>query len=91
MCCAAAGLSVELEELMVEGLLLQVSLPEITQLYHVLLNGLRTHHTNERTSLQDDDPSDCDKLKQCNSQGKSSPQKVCEHACYQIHLIQLYS
>uniref|UniRef100_A0A8C7QUZ4 [histone H3]-trimethyl-L-lysine(4) demethylase n=1 Tax=Oncorhynchus mykiss TaxID=8022 RepID=A0A8C7QUZ4_ONCMY len=54
---------VELEELMVEGLLLQVSLPEITQLYHVLLNGLKTHHTNERTSLQDDDPSDCDKLK----------------------------
>uniref|UniRef100_A0A673XPV8 [histone H3]-trimethyl-L-lysine(4) demethylase n=1 Tax=Salmo trutta TaxID=8032 RepID=A0A673XPV8_SALTR len=64
VCCAAADLSVELEELMVEGLLLQVSLPEITQLYHVLLNGLRTHHTNERTSLQDDDPSDCDKLKQ---------------------------
>uniref|UniRef100_A0A8C7QUJ7 [histone H3]-trimethyl-L-lysine(4) demethylase n=1 Tax=Oncorhynchus mykiss TaxID=8022 RepID=A0A8C7QUJ7_ONCMY len=78
VCCAAADLSVELEELMVEGLLLQVSLPEITQLYHVLLNGLKTHHTNERTSLQDDDPSDCDKLKQCNSQGKSFPQKVCE-------------
>uniref|UniRef100_A0A8C7FQA6 [histone H3]-trimethyl-L-lysine(4) demethylase n=1 Tax=Oncorhynchus kisutch TaxID=8019 RepID=A0A8C7FQA6_ONCKI len=75
VCCAAADLSVELEELMVEGLLLQVSLPEITQLYHVLLNGLKTHHTNERTSLQDDDPSDCDKLKQCNSQGKSFPQK----------------
>uniref|UniRef100_A0A8C8D6R8 [histone H3]-trimethyl-L-lysine(4) demethylase n=1 Tax=Oncorhynchus tshawytscha TaxID=74940 RepID=A0A8C8D6R8_ONCTS len=55
VCCAAADLSVELEELMVEGLLLQVSLPEITQLYHVLLNGLKTHHTNERTSLQDDD------------------------------------
>uniref|UniRef100_A0A673XWT6 [histone H3]-trimethyl-L-lysine(4) demethylase n=1 Tax=Salmo trutta TaxID=8032 RepID=A0A673XWT6_SALTR len=72
VCCAAADLSVELEELMVEGLLLQVSLPEITQLYHVLLNGLRTHHTNERTSLQDDDPSDCDKLKQCNSQGKKN-------------------
>uniref|UniRef100_A0A4W5KGB1 [histone H3]-trimethyl-L-lysine(4) demethylase n=1 Tax=Hucho hucho TaxID=62062 RepID=A0A4W5KGB1_9TELE len=70
VCCAAADLSVELEELMVEGLLLQVSLPEITQLYHVLLNGLRTHHTNGRTSLQDDDPSDCDKLKQCNSQRK---------------------
>uniref|UniRef100_A0A4W5KDI6 [histone H3]-trimethyl-L-lysine(4) demethylase n=1 Tax=Hucho hucho TaxID=62062 RepID=A0A4W5KDI6_9TELE len=58
VCCAAADLSVELEELMVEGLLLQVSLPEITQLYHVLLNG--------------------------------SPQKVCEHASYQIHLIPLY-
>ncbi|XP_064778606.1 lysine-specific demethylase 5B-B-like isoform X1 [Oncorhynchus masou masou] len=74
-CIPLQDLSVELEELMVEGLLLQVSLPEITQLYHVLLNGLKTHHTNERTSLQDDDPSDCDKLKQCNSQGKSFPQK----------------
>uniref|UniRef100_A0A4W5KY76 [histone H3]-trimethyl-L-lysine(4) demethylase n=1 Tax=Hucho hucho TaxID=62062 RepID=A0A4W5KY76_9TELE len=70
VCCAAADLSVELEELMVEGLLLQVSLPEITQLYHVLLNGLRTHHTNGRTSLQDDDPSDCDKLKQSEKKAK---------------------
>uniref|UniRef100_A0A8C8D6J7 [histone H3]-trimethyl-L-lysine(4) demethylase n=1 Tax=Oncorhynchus tshawytscha TaxID=74940 RepID=A0A8C8D6J7_ONCTS len=70
-CIPLQDLSVELEELMVEGLLLQVSLPEITQLYHVLLNGLKTHHTNERTSLQDDVPSDCDKLKQCNSQGKT--------------------
>lgn len=87
MCCAAAGLSVELEELMVEGLLLQVSLPEITQLYHVLLNGLGTHHTHGRTSQQEDDPSGCDKRKQCNSQGRSSPQKevcVCEHASYQV-------
>uniref|UniRef100_A0A8C8GVH2 [histone H3]-trimethyl-L-lysine(4) demethylase n=1 Tax=Oncorhynchus tshawytscha TaxID=74940 RepID=A0A8C8GVH2_ONCTS len=39
-CIPLQGLSVELEELMVEGLLLQVSLPEITQLYHVLLNGI---------------------------------------------------
>uniref|UniRef100_A0A8C8DDV1 [histone H3]-trimethyl-L-lysine(4) demethylase n=1 Tax=Oncorhynchus tshawytscha TaxID=74940 RepID=A0A8C8DDV1_ONCTS len=46
-CIPLQDLSVELEELMVEGLLLQVSLPEITQLYHVLLNGLKTHHTNE--------------------------------------------
>uniref|UniRef100_A0A8C7MX20 [histone H3]-trimethyl-L-lysine(4) demethylase n=1 Tax=Oncorhynchus kisutch TaxID=8019 RepID=A0A8C7MX20_ONCKI len=45
-CIPLQGLSVELEELMVEGLLLQVSLPEITQLYHVLLNGLGTHHTH---------------------------------------------
>ncbi|XP_024240033.1 lysine-specific demethylase 5B-B isoform X1 [Oncorhynchus tshawytscha] len=74
-CIPLQGLSVELEELMVEGLLLQVSLPEITQLYHVLLNGLGTHHTHGRTSQQEDDPSDCDKRKQCNSQGRSSPQK----------------
>uniref|UniRef100_A0A4W5NKB9 [histone H3]-trimethyl-L-lysine(4) demethylase n=1 Tax=Hucho hucho TaxID=62062 RepID=A0A4W5NKB9_9TELE len=84
-CSYLSILNVELEELMVEGLLLQVSLPEITQLYHVLLNGLGTHHTNRRTSQQDDDPSDCDKRKQCNSQGRSSPKKeVCEHASYQI-------
>uniref|UniRef100_A0A8C7VCP3 [histone H3]-trimethyl-L-lysine(4) demethylase n=1 Tax=Oncorhynchus mykiss TaxID=8022 RepID=A0A8C7VCP3_ONCMY len=49
-CIPLPGLSVELEELMVEGLLLQVSLPEITQLYHALLNGLGTHHTHGRTS-----------------------------------------
>uniref|UniRef100_A0A8C7P0V8 [histone H3]-trimethyl-L-lysine(4) demethylase n=1 Tax=Oncorhynchus mykiss TaxID=8022 RepID=A0A8C7P0V8_ONCMY len=57
-CIPLPGLSVELEELMVEGLLLQVSLPEITQLYHALLNGLGTHHTHGRTSQQEDDPSD---------------------------------
>uniref|UniRef100_A0A6Q2Z6A5 [histone H3]-trimethyl-L-lysine(4) demethylase n=1 Tax=Esox lucius TaxID=8010 RepID=A0A6Q2Z6A5_ESOLU len=48
--CAVSGLSVELEELMVEGLLLQVSLPEVTRLYHVLLNGLRRHHTSRQTN-----------------------------------------
>lgn len=73
--CYPAGLEAELEELMVEGLLLQVSLPEIQQLYRVLLNRLRTHPINGRTSPQDDDPSDCDSRKQCNSQGKNLPQK----------------
>ncbi|XP_061075789.1 lysine (K)-specific demethylase 5Ba [Conger conger] len=37
-CIPLQGLSPELEELMVEGLLLQVSLPEIQQLHHILLN-----------------------------------------------------
>uniref|UniRef100_A0A8C7NZ02 [histone H3]-trimethyl-L-lysine(4) demethylase n=1 Tax=Oncorhynchus mykiss TaxID=8022 RepID=A0A8C7NZ02_ONCMY len=74
-CIPLPGLSVELEELMVEGLLLQVSLPEITQLYHALLNGLGTHHTHGRTSQQEDDPSDCDKRKQCNSQGRKKKAK----------------
>uniref|UniRef100_A0AAY4BA83 [histone H3]-trimethyl-L-lysine(4) demethylase n=1 Tax=Denticeps clupeoides TaxID=299321 RepID=A0AAY4BA83_9TELE len=39
-CIPLQGLSAELEELMVEGLLLQVSLPETQQLYRVLLNGM---------------------------------------------------
>ncbi|KAB5567328.1 hypothetical protein PHYPO_G00231500 [Pangasianodon hypophthalmus] len=38
-CIPLQGLSTELEELMVEGLLLQVSLPETQQLYMLLLNG----------------------------------------------------
>ncbi|KAK5895431.1 hypothetical protein CesoFtcFv8_012024 [Champsocephalus esox] len=37
-CIPLQGLSVELEELMVEGLLLQVSLPEVQKLFHVLLD-----------------------------------------------------
>lgn len=40
------GLSSELEELMVEGLLLQVSLPETQQLYRLLLSGLPTTNTS---------------------------------------------
>ncbi|KAI4881507.1 hypothetical protein NFI96_012323 [Prochilodus magdalenae] len=38
-CIPLQGLSAELEELMVEGLLLQVSLPETEQLYSLLLNS----------------------------------------------------
>uniref|UniRef100_A0AAR2M0A2 [histone H3]-trimethyl-L-lysine(4) demethylase n=1 Tax=Pygocentrus nattereri TaxID=42514 RepID=A0AAR2M0A2_PYGNA len=38
-CGTDSSLSAELEELMVEGLLLQVSLPETEQLYSLLLNG----------------------------------------------------
>uniref|UniRef100_A0A4W6E9R3 [histone H3]-trimethyl-L-lysine(4) demethylase n=1 Tax=Lates calcarifer TaxID=8187 RepID=A0A4W6E9R3_LATCA len=37
-CIPLQGLSQELEELMVEGLLLPVSLPEVQSLYHVLLD-----------------------------------------------------
>uniref|UniRef100_A0A8C7J9E9 [histone H3]-trimethyl-L-lysine(4) demethylase n=1 Tax=Oncorhynchus kisutch TaxID=8019 RepID=A0A8C7J9E9_ONCKI len=75
-CIPLQGLSVELEELMVEGLLLQVSLPEITQLYHVLLNGLGTHHTHGRTSQQEDDPSDGDKRKQFNGAEKKAKRRL---------------
>nr|XP_015197730.1 PREDICTED: lysine-specific demethylase 5B isoform X1 [Lepisosteus oculatus] len=68
-CIPIQDLSPELEELMVEGLLLQVSLPEIQQLYQILLNGLTRQQTSpagpncERTGA-----------KQHNSQGRSPPQ-----------------
>ncbi len=40
------GLSSEVEELMVEGLLLQVSVPETQQLYRLLLSGPPTTNTS---------------------------------------------
>ncbi|XP_062314993.1 lysine-specific demethylase 5B-B isoform X1 [Osmerus eperlanus] len=72
-CIPLQGLSPELEELMVEGLLLQVSLPEIPSLYHMLLNGFRSQHTGGNM-LSQDDPSECDNHKQCKSQGRNQPQ-----------------
>uniref|UniRef100_A0A8C1IRU7 [histone H3]-trimethyl-L-lysine(4) demethylase n=1 Tax=Cyprinus carpio TaxID=7962 RepID=A0A8C1IRU7_CYPCA len=45
-CIYVPGLSSELEELMVEGLLLQVSLPEAQQLYRLLLSGPPTTNTS---------------------------------------------
>ncbi|XP_061114358.1 lysine-specific demethylase 5B-B-like isoform X2 [Conger conger] len=71
-CIPLQGLSQELEELMVEGLLLPVSLPEIQQLYHVLLNGLASP-ADGSASPRPQGP-DCDQHKQCNSQGRSPPQ-----------------
>uniref|UniRef100_A0A3B4XKS6 [histone H3]-trimethyl-L-lysine(4) demethylase n=1 Tax=Seriola lalandi dorsalis TaxID=1841481 RepID=A0A3B4XKS6_SERLL len=45
-CIPLQGLSQELEELMVEGLLLQVSLPEVQSLYHILLDRATSEHIN---------------------------------------------
>uniref|UniRef100_A0A667YTX1 [histone H3]-trimethyl-L-lysine(4) demethylase n=1 Tax=Myripristis murdjan TaxID=586833 RepID=A0A667YTX1_9TELE len=70
-CIPLQGLSRELEELMVEGLLLQVSLPETQSLYHALLNRVTTHHTNGCMSPSQDNSTDCDKYMQYNSQGKT--------------------
>uniref|UniRef100_A0A7N6BMC8 [histone H3]-trimethyl-L-lysine(4) demethylase n=1 Tax=Anabas testudineus TaxID=64144 RepID=A0A7N6BMC8_ANATE len=50
-CIPLQGLSWDLDELIVEGLLLQVSLPEVQSLYHVLLDRTSSWHTN----------TDCDK------------------------------
>lgn len=62
-CIPLQGLSQDLEELMVEGLLLQVSLPEVKSLYHVLLDRTSSWDTNI----------DCEKNLQFNSQGKILP------------------
>uniref|UniRef100_A0A8C1M3K3 [histone H3]-trimethyl-L-lysine(4) demethylase n=1 Tax=Cyprinus carpio TaxID=7962 RepID=A0A8C1M3K3_CYPCA len=45
-CIPLQGLSSEVEELMVEGLLLQVSVPETQQLYRLLLSGPPTTNTS---------------------------------------------
>uniref|UniRef100_A0A671LSC0 [histone H3]-trimethyl-L-lysine(4) demethylase n=1 Tax=Sinocyclocheilus anshuiensis TaxID=1608454 RepID=A0A671LSC0_9TELE len=45
-CIPLQGLSSEVEELMVEGLLLQVSVPETQQLYRLLLSGPLTTDTS---------------------------------------------
>ncbi|XP_060788218.1 lysine-specific demethylase 5B-B isoform X3 [Neoarius graeffei] len=59
-CIPLQGLSTELEELMVEGLLLQVSLPETQQLYTLLLNGPLTQcspqHTHSATDSSQHTP-----------------------------------
>ncbi|KAG9333773.1 hypothetical protein JZ751_010216 [Albula glossodonta] len=75
------GLDAELEELMVEGLLLQVSLPEIRELYHILLNGLTTQagHSCPSPQPQPQAPtpapdSNRHAPQQHNSQGESPPQ-----------------
>ncbi|XP_076022463.1 lysine-specific demethylase 5B-B isoform X2 [Genypterus blacodes] len=72
-CIPLQGLSKELEELMVEGLLLPVSLPEVQQLYHVLLDRAATQHTNRCTSQPQDDAIDCNERMQFNSQGNNLP------------------
>uniref|UniRef100_A0A3B1KA19 [histone H3]-trimethyl-L-lysine(4) demethylase n=1 Tax=Astyanax mexicanus TaxID=7994 RepID=A0A3B1KA19_ASTMX len=48
-CIPLQGLSADLEELMVDGLLLQVSLPETEQLYTLLLNGPPVQRSPQHT------------------------------------------
>lgn len=67
------GLSQDLEELMVEGLLLQLSLPEVQNLYHVLLDRASSEHTNRCMSPPQDEFTDCDTHVQFNSQGNNLP------------------
>uniref|UniRef100_A0A8C4HUM7 [histone H3]-trimethyl-L-lysine(4) demethylase n=1 Tax=Dicentrarchus labrax TaxID=13489 RepID=A0A8C4HUM7_DICLA len=70
-CIPLQGLSRDLEELMVEGLLLQVSLPEVQSLFHILLDRASSQHTNRCMSPTQDESTDCDQHMQFNSQGNN--------------------
>ncbi|XP_072223752.1 lysine-specific demethylase 5B-B isoform X2 [Leuresthes tenuis] len=72
-CIPLQGLSRELEELMVEGLLLQVSLPQVQSLYHVLLDRASSQHTNRCMSPPQEENTDSDKHTQFISQGTNMP------------------
>uniref|UniRef100_A0A1A8V0T2 [histone H3]-trimethyl-L-lysine(4) demethylase n=1 Tax=Nothobranchius furzeri TaxID=105023 RepID=A0A1A8V0T2_NOTFU len=72
-CIPLQGLSSELEELMVEGLLLQVSLPQVQSLYHVLLDRASSQHTNRPTSPSQGESTACDQHMQSVSQGTNIP------------------
>uniref|UniRef100_A0A1A8QY42 [histone H3]-trimethyl-L-lysine(4) demethylase n=1 Tax=Nothobranchius pienaari TaxID=704102 RepID=A0A1A8QY42_9TELE len=72
-CIPLQGLSSELEELMVEGLLLQVSLPQVQSLYHVLLDRASSQHTNRPTSPSQGESTACDQHMQLVSQGTNIP------------------
>ncbi|TNN73310.1 Lysine-specific demethylase 5B-B [Liparis tanakae] len=72
-CIPLQGLSHDLEELMVEGLLLQVCLPEVQSLFHVLLDRASSQHTNRCMSPPQEESTDCDKRMQFNSQGTNLP------------------
>uniref|UniRef100_A0A4W4F4E0 [histone H3]-trimethyl-L-lysine(4) demethylase n=1 Tax=Electrophorus electricus TaxID=8005 RepID=A0A4W4F4E0_ELEEL len=52
-CIPLSGLSSELEDLLVEGLLLQVTLPELQQLYQGFLNQLSPSHHSLQSSEHD--------------------------------------
>ncbi|XP_041083440.1 lysine-specific demethylase 5B-like isoform X2 [Polyodon spathula] len=69
-CIPLQGLSPDQEELMVEALLLQVSLPEIQQLYQILQAGLHSQQNTDHTSPAGPD---CETAgaRQQNCQGKS--------------------
>ncbi|XP_040907391.1 lysine-specific demethylase 5B-B [Toxotes jaculatrix] len=72
-CIPLQGLSRELEELMVEGLLLEVSLQEVQSLYRILLDRATSQHTNRCALPSQDESTDCDKNMQFNSQGNNLP------------------
>ncbi|XP_061530863.1 lysine-specific demethylase 5B-B isoform X2 [Phycodurus eques] len=75
-CIPLQGLNQDLEELMVEGLLLQVTLPEVQTLYHVLLDRVTSQHGNTCMSPARDDCTDYDQHVQFHAQGKKLNQNT---------------
>ncbi|KAL6119370.1 kdm5b [Pungitius sinensis] len=71
-CIPLQGLSHDLEELMVEGLLLQVCLPEVQSLFHVLLDRASSQHTSRCLSPPQSEAADCEEHMPFNS-GKNPP------------------
>uniref|UniRef100_A0A096LQ09 [histone H3]-trimethyl-L-lysine(4) demethylase n=1 Tax=Poecilia formosa TaxID=48698 RepID=A0A096LQ09_POEFO len=70
--CFSPGLNCELEELMVEGLLLQVSLPQVQSLYRILLDRANSQHSNRAASPAEEEPSEHSKHMQFISQGTNT-------------------
>uniref|UniRef100_A0A3P9HBK9 [histone H3]-trimethyl-L-lysine(4) demethylase n=1 Tax=Oryzias latipes TaxID=8090 RepID=A0A3P9HBK9_ORYLA len=68
-CIPLQGLSPELEGLMVEGLLLQVCLPQVQSLYHFLLDRASSQQAKRCRSPLLEEPTDRDKHMQFISQG----------------------
>lgn len=56
---------------MVEGLLLQVSLPEVQNLYSILLDRVSSLHTDRCASPPQTEPTDCSPHMHFNSQGNN--------------------
>lgn len=62
---------------MVEGLLLQVSLPEVQNLYNVLLDRVGSLHTDRCSSPPQTEPTDCSPHMHFNSQGNNHQVQIC--------------
>ncbi|XP_077454507.1 lysine-specific demethylase 5B-B isoform X2 [Stigmatopora argus] len=73
-CIPLQGLNEDLEELMVEGLLLQVSVPEVQALHRILLDRSTSKLTNSCMSPARDNSLDSDKHVHYHSQGKNLKQ-----------------
>ncbi|KAJ0064372.1 hypothetical protein NL108_006377, partial [Boleophthalmus pectinirostris] len=71
-CIPLQGLSRDMEELLVEGLLLQVSVPEVQSLYHVLLDQAQNQLSDRLMSPTQTEPTDCAHV-QFTSQESSLP------------------
>ncbi|XP_031422691.1 lysine-specific demethylase 5B-B isoform X3 [Clupea harengus] len=80
-CIPLQGLKPELEALMVEGLLLQASLPETQQLYRVLLNGPISPHSSGHGNASPRVTAHGDAPKQSHCQGRSPQKEECVGVC----------